>query len=82
MSKEGSRASDITRYSFLHVFANDATIDQDELDFMKRLALEDDEVDESERKVLSRIFSRVTEHTVEPEVWADILEFKQRYDLQ
>ena len=81
MTDESSRAGEIARYSFLSVFANDATIDQDELDFMTRLALEDDVVDEAERKALSRIFSRVTEHTVDPQVWSDILEFKERYEV-
>ena len=51
MTHDGSKAGDILRYSFLRVFANDATIDQEELDFMQRLALEDGEVDEAERKV-------------------------------
>ncbi len=82
MTHDGSKAGDILRYSFLRVFANDATIDQEELDFMQRLALEDGEVDEAERRVLARIFSRVTEDTVEPEVWADIAAFKKRHDIR
>jgi len=81
MTNDGSKAGDILRYSFLRVFANDATIDQDELDFMQRLALEDGAVDEAERKILARIFGRVTEDTVAPEVWADIVAFRQRHGI-
>ena len=81
MSEESSRAGDLARYSFLHVFANDATIDWRELEIMKRLALEDGEVDDEERATLSRIFSRVTEHTVAPAVWEDILAFKKRHGV-
>lgn len=69
------------RYSFLRVFANDGTIDAKELAFMERLALEDERVDDAERKVLSGIFSRVNEDTVEPNVWAEIVRFKEKYDI-
>ncbi len=81
MSEEGSRAGDIQRYSFLTVFANDATIDADELAFMQRLALADGKVDDREREVLRDIFSRVSEDTVAPEVWAEIQSFQSIYGI-
>ena len=47
------------QYSFLRVFANDGTIDAEELAMLEKLALEDGSVDPRERDVLSRIFARV-----------------------
>lgn len=76
-----SGVKDIVEYSFLHVFANDRTIDSDELAFLEKLALEDGVVDEEERGVLHNIFSRVSEHTVTPEVWAEICRFKKAYGI-
>ena len=77
-----SRAGDIARYSFLRVFANDGTIDAAELAYMTRLAEEDGHVDDHERRALARIFERVTEDTVDPDVWAGIQRFCARYDIQ
>ena len=54
----GSGWNAIMQYSFLHVFANDRTIDQQELAMLEKLALSDSEVDDEERAVLSRVFSR------------------------
>ncbi len=68
-------------YSFLHVFANDRTIDSGELAFMERLALSDGMVDDAEREVLHNIFSRVTKEQVEPAVWDEILRFKAQHGI-
>jgi hypothetical protein len=75
------RAGDIMRYSFLQVFADDGTIDEAELAFMKRLALEDHEVDDAERRILGGIFERVKQDAVTPEVWAEIQEFKLEHGI-
>jgi hypothetical protein len=48
----------------------------------KRLALADERVDDDERRVLSGIFSRVTEATVDPAVWDDIERFKLRHGIE
>ena len=71
----------IMRYSFLVAFANDGTVDADELAFIKRLALKDGVVDDNERSVLSQSFSRVSEHNAAPEVWQDIQDFKRTYQI-
>ncbi len=71
----------IMQYSFLRVFANDGTIDAGELAMLEKLALEDGVVDDRERAVLSRIFGRVSEDTVTPDVWNEVCRFKQRYDI-
>ena len=76
-----SGVKDIVEYSFLHVFANDRTIDADELAFLEKLALEDGVVDDDEKRVLHNIFSRVSEQTVSPEVWREICRFKRAYGI-
>lgn len=81
MHKSGSAWNAIMQYSFLRVFANDGTIDADELSMLERLALEDGRVDEEERNVLSRIFARIDADSVAPEVWEEICRFKERYGI-
>jgi predicted ATP-grasp superfamily ATP-dependent carboligase len=81
MSSEGSNANAIMQYSFLRVFANDGTIDADELAFLERLALRDGQVDDAERVVLLRILGRVSADTVAPTVWDEIQRFKARHSI-
>lgn len=77
----GSRSKELASYSFLVVFANDKTINEAELDMLKKLALEDRQVDDSEKEVLRSIFSRVSEETVSKEVWQEITEFQAKYKI-
>jgi uncharacterized membrane protein YebE (DUF533 family) len=79
--KTGSSWNAIMQYSFLHVFANDGTIDADELAMIEKLALEDGMIDDEERAVLGRIFDRVSAKTVSDEVWQEISRFKARYQI-
>lgn len=81
MTKSDSSWNAIMQYSFLHVFANDGHIDQDELQMIERLALQDGAVDPREREVLSRVFARVSPDTVDPAVREEIERFKERYDI-
>lgn len=76
MSERDSSWNAIMQYSFLTVFANDGTIDADELAMLQRLALRDGVVDDEERAVLSRIFARVAPNTVSPSVWEEVCRFK------
>ena len=69
------------QYSFLVVFANDDTIDAHELGMLMRLALQDRDVDQHERDVLSKVFARVTQETVASDVWSEISRFKSRYQI-
>ncbi len=69
------------QYSFLRVFANNGTIDADELAMLERLAMRDGVMDERERSVLERILARVTSETVTPEVWESIVQFKARHEI-
>ena len=81
MTGEDSRAKEIMSYTFIEVFADDGTIDADELEFIKRLALKDGVVDDEERVVLANIFSRVGPDIVAPEVWEEIHQFCADYDI-
>ncbi|MEM6280094.1 MAG: hypothetical protein AAF733_11480 [Verrucomicrobiota bacterium] len=69
---ETSAARRLTAYSFLAVFANDGTIDEGELKMLEKIALEDGQIDEEEKRVLGYLFGRVSEDTVTPKVWKEI----------
>ena len=81
MDGKNSKAREIAGYSFLVVFANDYTIDEYELHFMERLALEDNVVDEEEKRVLIDIFGRVKDEDLEPKVLDEIREFRKKYNF-
>lgn len=76
-----SSAKKLAGYSFLVVFSNDDTIDRAELEMLKKIALEDRQIDDDERHVLRNIFSAVTEETVAADVWEEILRFRKQYSI-
>ena len=77
----GSRAREIMNYSFLVAFANDGTIDEGELGFIKRLALKDGVIDEQEKEVLTRIFDRFDADSMSPTVRDEIEKFREEFDF-
>lgn len=81
MANGSSSWNAIMQYSFLRIFANDGTIDTEELAMLERLAMADGEIDDRERSVLANIFARVNPETVREEVWHDIVEFKTRHQI-
>jgi len=81
MTNNGSNWNAIMQYSFLHVFANDGLIDQDELQMLERLALQDGVVDDKERDVLMRVFARVNPQTIDPVVRDEIQRFKTQFGI-
>ncbi len=80
MSSE-SGAKQLVGYSFLVVFANDGTINEEELKMLERIALEDRVIDEDEKRVLRTIFARAENTRLAPEVGEDIKRFRQKYDI-
>lgn len=80
MSTE-SGAKRLMGYSFLVVFANDGTINEEELKMLERIALEDCVIDEDEKRVLRIIFARAENTQLAPEVSEDIKKFRQKYDI-
>ena len=81
MTNATSSWNAMMQYSFLRVFANNGTIDADELAMLERLAMRDGVMDERERSVLASILARVTSETVTAEVWESIEQFKVRHEI-
>jgi len=81
MTNATSSWNAMMQYSFLRVFANNGTIDADELAMLERLAMRDGVMDERERSVLASILARVTSETVTTEVWESIEQFKVRHEI-
>jgi hypothetical protein len=81
MAEKHSKAKELAGYSFLVVFANDDTIDEGELHFIEKLALEDGQVDEEEKVVLRNIFSRVNHDHLASKVKEEIQAFREKYDI-
>ena len=79
--KPKSSAKQLMGYSFLVVFANDDTIEEKELKMLERIALEDNMIDEDEKRVLRKIFSRVTKEQVSENVWKEIESFRSKYGI-
>jgi tellurite resistance protein len=59
-------------YAALAVFADDGTVDMDELNSLLGLAMRDGELSESEKAVLRNVFNRVLEEDVDGNVWERI----------
>lgn len=79
--RNGSNSVEMMEYSFLVIFANNGHLDAAELALLERLALEDGKVDEREREVLHNIFERALGRGVTPEVEAEIVRFRERYQI-
>lgn len=71
----------LVAYSFLVAFADDGTISEAELAMLKRIALEDGEIDAEEREVLKGLFSRVNRDELEGAVWSKIEEFREANEI-
>lgn len=68
-------------YSSIRVFADDGTIDMEELNFLLGIALRDGKIDDDERRVLGNIFNKVSEKDVAPKVWERICEVRAKYSI-
>ena len=68
-------------YSSIPVFADDGTIDMEELNFLMGIALRDEKIDADEKRVLRNIFSQVTAEKVTPKVWERIQAIKEKYGI-
>jgi hypothetical protein len=68
-------------YSSIPVFADDGTLDLEELNFLLGIALKDGKIDDDEKRVLGNILKPIDQHEVTPKVWKRISEVKKKYDL-
>lgn len=78
---ESSKAKELIGYSFLVVFANDDQISERELAMLEKLALEDHQIDESEKEALTRIFARADQEMIAEKVMDEIESFKNQYGI-
>ena len=76
-----SGAKQLMGYSFLVVFVNDDTISEGELHMLEKIALEDKQIDEDEKRVLRKIFSRVTKEQLADAVWNEMTRFREKYNI-
>lgn len=72
-----SGAKRLMGYAFLVVFANDDTISAGELQMLEKIALEDGVIDEDEKRILKKIFSRVTKDQLADALWNEISKFRE-----
>ena len=72
-----SGAKRLLGYAYLVVFANDDTISEGELRMLEKIALEDHVIDEDEKRILKKIFSRVTKEQLTEAVWNEITKFRE-----
>ncbi len=81
MTNVSSNWNAIMQYSFIRIFANDGTIDTDELAMLERLAMADGLVDDRERNVLASIFSRANPASMSADVLESIEKFKALHQI-
>ena len=81
MTNVSSNWNAIMQYSFIRIFANDGTIDTDELAMLERLAMADGMVDDRERNVLASIFSRANPACMSADVLDSIEKFKALHQI-
>lgn len=79
--KVQSNARALVAFSFLVVFAKDDTISADELAMLEKLALDDGQIDDEEKKVLKNIFSRVDKDHLTVTVWQEIERFRDENSI-
>ena len=68
-------------YATFAVFADDGSIDTNELNFVLGLALKDGKIDDGERRILAGIFNRIQEHDVSPGVWHRIKVVRKQHGI-
>ena len=79
--KSSPKAGQILSYSFLVVFKDKGIIDEHEFNWIKRLALADEVVDEDERNVLKVIFDRLDTDELSIKLKNEINTFRRQYDI-
>ena len=85
MSTQQSSDSESTyielAYSSIKIFANDGTVDMNELNFLLGLAFKDDVLDEDEKRVLGKIFDQAEKTRLSRLVESRIREVRRKYGI-
>jgi len=76
--KENRDYLEMTFHS-INCFANDGTLDREELDQIVAIALKDGVVDDNEKRVLANIIGRLNETELDGELLTRIEEVKTQY---
>ncbi len=80
----------MTRFSTSHIdiavqsigcFTDDGTLDAGEVRNLLNLALRDGVVDADEKRVLSNVFSKISQNQVSPATWSIIQESKEKHGI-
>ena len=75
------RSSIELAYASLVLWAEDGTLDAQELDTLLNIALRDGVINENEKGVLRGVFNRVHEEDVPAEVWSKIQDIRKQYAI-
>jgi hypothetical protein len=78
---EGSKAREMLNYAFLTAMVDDGIIDENELLYIKNLALADGILDEAEKKAMTRIISLVDENNLSDTARKEFARFREQYKL-
>lgn len=76
-----SKWKEMMNYANLEVFANDGTLDRDELGFLMGLALQDEVLDDREKTVLKAVFDRVPLNDVDAQVKERMQAIREKHGL-
>ena len=78
---EGSKSREMLNYAFLNALADDGVIDENELLYIKNLALADGILDEAERSAMKRIIALVDENNLSATARKEFTRFLEQYEL-
>ena len=67
--------------SSIKVFADDGTMDMEELNFLMGLALRDNVIDEDEKRVLGSIFDKCPKGSVSIKVYERIRVIREKHNI-
>lgn len=68
-------------YASLALFADDGTLDEEELDILLHIALRDGTISDEEREILRNVFNRILEPDVSAEMWTRIQETRAQHSI-
>ena len=80
MSEEGSSYLELA-YSSIKIFANDGTVDMEELNYLIGMAMRDGHLDDDEKRVLGRIFDQAEKTRLRLAVRTRIGELRRRHGI-
>lgn len=68
-------------YASFAVFADDGSIDLEELNFLLGIALRDGKMNDHERDILANVFNRINEADVSDRVWRRIQDVRRVHGI-